>query len=187
MPNKHNAAVWHHIPKMKLKVTNWTEYEAGLRRRGSLTLWMTDEVIANWHAEPRLTPGGQTHYSDAVIETALMLQLAFHLPLRQTEGFMKSIFKLLGVTISVPDHTTLIRRATTMPSVSTGRFLDGPLHLLIDSTGLKVYGAGEWQQEKHGARTRRSWCKLHLALDANTNTIIASVLTKQDADDPPQV
>lgn len=116
-----------------------------------------------------------------------MLRLTFHLPLRQTEGFLESIFKPLGVTISVPDHTTLSRRATTMPSVSPGRLPDGSLHLLIDSTGSKVYGAGEWLQEKQGARTRRSWRKLHLAVDANTNMIVASVLTEQDVDDPFQV
>ena len=84
MPNKHNAARRHHIPKMKFKVTNWAEYEAGLRRRGSLTLWVTDEAIANWQAAPRLTPGGQARYSDTAIETGLMLRLVFHLPLRQT-------------------------------------------------------------------------------------------------------
>src|ERR1035438_2310232 len=91
---------------------------------------------------PRLSPGGQAHYSDMAIETALMLRLTFHLPLRQTEGFMESIFALLGMTVSAPDHSTLSRRATTLPSVSLGRIPDGPLHVLIDSTGLKVYGAG---------------------------------------------
>ncbi len=90
-----------------------------------------------------------------------MLRLAFHLPLRQTEGLMSSVFELLKVTLEVPDHTTLSRRATGLKSVSLGRPLpDGPLHLLIDSTGLKVHGAGEWLQEKHGARARRTWRKL---------------------------
>lgn len=169
---------------MKFKVTNWTEYEAGLQRRGSLTLWVTDEAVPNWQAAPRTTPGDQVTYSDTAIETALMLRLAFHLPLRQTESFMESIFKLLSVTISVPDHTTLSRRAMTLPSVSPGRLPDGPMHLLIDSTGLKMYGTGELLQEKHGVRACRTWRKQHLAVDANSGMIVASTLTEQDVGGP---
>ena len=116
-----------------------------------------------------------------------MLRLTFHLPLRQTEGFMESIFALLGVTVSAPDHSTLSRRATTLPSVSLGRMPDGPLHVLIDSTGLKLYGAGEWLQEKHGARARRSWRKLHLAVDAASGMIVAQTLTEKEMGDPSQV
>jgi hypothetical protein len=177
----------HHFGKMKFKIRNWASYEAGLRRRGSLMLWVTDEAIAKWQAPPRLSPGGQAHYSDMAIETALMLRQTFHLPLRQTEGFMQSIFALLGVTVSAPDHSTLSRRATTLPSVSLGRIPDGPLHVLIDSTGLKVYGAGEWLQEKHGARARRSWRKLHLAVDAASGMIVAQTLTEKETGDPSQV
>jgi hypothetical protein len=188
MPNKHNAARRHHIPKMKFRVKNWSAYGAGLRRRGSLTLWVTDEVMAHWQASPRSTPGGQALYSDLAIETGLMLRLAFHLPLRQTEGLMASIFELLGVRLSVPDHSTLSRRAMTLASISPGcRVPDGPVHLLIDSTGLKVFGAGEWLEEKHGARARRSWRKLHLAVDADTGIIMASTLTGNDVGDPSQV
>ncbi len=121
------------------------------------------------------------------IETALMLRLTFHLPLRQTEGFMESIFALLGVTVYAPDHSTLSRRATTLPSVSLGRMPDGPLHVLIDSTGLKVYGAGEWLQERHGARARRSWYKLNLAVDAASGMIVAQTLTEKEMGDPSQV
>src|ERR1035437_6722425 len=159
MPNKHNADRRHHFGKMKFKIRNWASYEAGLRRRGSLTLWVTDEAIAKWQAPPRLSPGGQAHYSDMAIETALMLRQTFHLPLRQTEGFMQSIFALLGVTVSAPDHSTLSRRATTLPSVSLGRIPDGPLHVLIDSTGLKVYGAGEWGEKKAGRAPTRKGAK----------------------------
>jgi IS5 family transposase len=148
---------------------------------------VTDEAIAKWQAPPRLNPGGQAHYSDMAIETALMLRLTFHLPLRQTEGFMKSIFALLGVTVSAADHSTLSRRATTLASVSLGRMPEGPLHVLIDSTGLKVYGAGEWRQEKHGARARRSWRKLHLAVDADSGMIVAQTLTEKEIGDPSQV
>src|ERR1039458_5656124 len=145
MPNRHNADRRHHFGKMKFKVRNWASYDSCCRRRGSLTLWVTDEAIAKWQASPRLNPGGQAHYSDMAIETALMLRLTFHLPLRQTEGFMKSIFALLGVTVSAPDHSSLSRRATTLACVSLGRMPEGPLHVLSHSNMVKVYGAGEWR------------------------------------------
>ena len=118
MPNKHNAPRRHHIPKMKFRVTNWAEYDAGLRRRGSLTLWVTPEVLDGWRAARRTTPGGQTVYSELAIETGMMLRLAFHLALRQTEGLMASIFGLLGMPLSAPDHSTLSRRARKMGSIS---------------------------------------------------------------------
>jgi hypothetical protein len=117
-----------------------------------------------------------------------MLRLAFHLALRQTEGLMASIFVLLDVPLSTPEHSTLSRRARTMESISKGCVLpDGPIHFLIDSTGLKVFGAGEWLQEKHGAKARRTWKKLHLAADADTGMTMASTLTGNDVGDPSQV
>jgi hypothetical protein len=181
MPNKHNALGRHHIPKMKFWVKNWAEYDAGLRRRGSLTLWVTAEVLDGWNAARRTPPGGQSVYSELAIETGMMLRVAFHLALRQTEGLMASMFGLLGVPLSTPDHSTLSRRARTMESISKGCVLpDGPIHLLIDRTGLKVFGAGEWLQEKHGAKARRTWKKLHLAVDADTGMIMASTLTGND-------
>src|SRR5471030_2174900 len=150
MPNKLNINGRHHIPKMKFTVTNWAEYEAGLRRRGSLTMWITDEAIAAWGAPRRSTPGGQAAYSDSAIATCLMLRTAFKLALRQGEGLMKSVVQLLGSELPVPDHTTVSRRAITLPPISEVHLPDGPLHVLIDSTGLKIYGAGEWLVEKHG-------------------------------------
>jgi hypothetical protein len=173
---------------MKFRVKNWAQYDAGLRRRGSLTLWVTSEVLDGWQAARRTTPGGQSIYSGLAIETGMLLRLAFHLALRQTEGLMASIFVLLDVPLSTPDHTTLSRRARKMESISQRSILpDGPIHLLIDSTGLKVFGAGEWIQEKHGAKARRTWKKLHLAIDAETGMIMASTLTGNDVGDPSQV
>ena len=188
MPNKHNTKCRHHIPKMKYTVRNWAEYDAALRCRGSLTLWVTAEAMDHWAAQPRSTPGGQCFYSDLAIETSLMLRLVFGQPLRQTEGLMASIFALLGVDLKVPDHSTVSRRAMSLESISKRCALPaGPAHILIDSTGLKVFGAGEWLQEKHGQKSRRSWRKLHLAVDASTGLIVASILTEQDVDDPSQV
>jgi hypothetical protein len=187
MPNKDNEDRRHHIAKKSMKVTNGSEYNAGLRRHGSLTLWITEEAVAAWRAPARLTRGGQAQYSDTAIETNLLLRSAFRLPLRQSQGLMTSVFELLEVGLAVPDYSTVCRRGTKLPSISLGRLPKGPLHVLIDSTGLKVYGAGQWLVKKHGQRSRRCWRKLHLAVDANTNLIVACVLTEQDEDDPSQV
>lgn len=176
---------------MKFKVTNWPEYEAGLRERGSLTLWLTPEALGCWDAPWRKTRGGQPRYSDLAIETALTLGLVFGLRLRQAEGFVASLLQLMGLALAVPDHTTLSRRARRWRSPS--RRVDrqvppsGPVHVLFDSTGLKVYGAGQWLEEKHGARSRSGWRKLHLALDADSGEIVAHTMTGQDTGDGSQV
>ncbi len=111
MPFKHNATRRHRIPKMKYKVTNWPDYEAGLRRRGSLTLWLTPEALAAWRAPRRKTRGGQPRYSDLAIDTVLTLGCVFGLRLRQSEGLMLSLLDLMHLDLPVPDHTTLSRRA----------------------------------------------------------------------------
>ena len=115
--------------------------------------------VSTWYAEPRTTPGGQPHYSSLAITTALTLKAVFRLALRQTEGLIGSIIRLLGLELSVPDHTTLSRRAVTL-EVPRPRSGPEPVHLIVDSTGLKLCGAGEWLVEKHGTKTRRSWRKL---------------------------
>ena len=184
MPHKHNAGRRHHIPKMSFKVQNWPAYEAGLRRRGSLTLWIEDGALEHWQS---CGPGGQARYTDAAIQTSLMVRTAFKLPLRQTEGLMASVLTLMGLTISAPDHTTVSRRAVTLPVIQPASMPHGPLHVLIDSTGLQVHGAGQWLEAKHGAKSRRKWRKLHLAVDAATGVIVAQTLTDQDAGDPSQV
>ncbi len=137
MPFKLNQDRRHHIPRQRHKVTNWSAYEAGLRARGSLTVWFTAEAIAAWRAEPRTTRGGQPRYSALAITTALTLRAVFHLALRQTEGLIGSILQLLGLDLTVPDHTTLSRRAETLevPRPRSGRG-SGPVHLLVDSTCL---------------------------------------------------
>ena len=157
MPFKLNADRCHHIPKQRFKVTNWAAYDASLRQRGSLTVWVTEKAIVAWTAAPRTTRGGQPIYSPLAILTALTLRAVFRLALRQTEGLIGSVIGLLGLDLTVPDHSTLSRRATTLevprPRASPGA---EPLHLLVDSTGLKLCGAGEWLHEKHGTKVRRS-------------------------------
>ena len=186
VPFKANQDRRHHIPKQRHQVTNWPEYDAALRQRGSLTVWVTDAAIAAWRAERRTTPGGQPHYSALAITTALTLRAVFRLALRQTEGLIGSIIRLLGLDLAVPDHSTLSRRAETLPVVRPASS-SAPVHLLVDSTGLRLCGPGEWLVEKHGTRTRRSWRKLHLGVDADTGEIVAAALTSNDVDDGSQV
>jgi Transposase DDE domain len=188
MPFKANADRRHRIPKQRRRITNWAEYDAALRQRGSLTVWFTEAAIAAWHAEPRTTPGGQPHYSSLAIATALTLKAVFRLALRQTEGLIGSITRLLGLDLSVPDHTTLSRRAESLEvPVPRPKAGSAPMHLLVDSTGLKLCGPGEWLIEKHNTRVRRSWRKLHIGVDADTGRIVASELTTNDVDDGSQV
>jgi len=196
VPFKANSDRRHHVPKQTFKVTNslgallrsWRDYDASLRQRGNLTVWVTDKAIAAWTAEPRKSRGGERTYSALAILTALTLRAVFRLALRQTEGLIGSVIRLLGLDLAVPDHSTLSRRAETLeaprPRASTSA---EPVHLLVGSTGLKLCGIGEWLHEKHGTKVRRSWRKLHLGLDAGSGPIIASLLTGHDADDGSQV
>src|SRR5215203_6155443 len=186
VPFKLNQDRRHHIPRQQRKVTNWPAYDASLRQRGSLTVWFTDEAVEAWAAEPRTTRGGQPWYSALAILTALTLRAVFRLAYRQTEGLIGSVIGLLGLALQVPDHTTLSRRAATL-EVPRPRSGSEPMHLLVDSTGLKLCGAGEWLVEKHGTRTRRSWRKLHLGRDADTGQIVAATVTTNDVDDGSQV
>ena len=143
MPFKANQDRRHHIPKQRYRVTNWAAYDIALRQRGSLTVWFTEAAIAAWKASPRTTRGGQPRYSALAITTALTLRAVFRLALRQTEGLIASLLRLLGLDLAAPDHSTISRRGETLP-VSRPRPGSEPVHLLVDSTGLKLCGPGEW-------------------------------------------
>ena len=171
MPYKFHASRRHKFPKARYRVMNWPEYDAALVRRGSLTLWFTEEAVAAWRAPATGGRGGQPIYSATAIETGLALRLVFHQSLRQTEGLLRSIANMLELDIAIPDHTTLSRRSgglTILPK-TVGR--EEPLPLLVDSTGLKIYGEGEWLDHKRGIRSPRRWRKLHLGVDPNTHEI----------------
>src|SRR4051812_30225487 len=187
VPFKLNQDRRHHIPRQRHKVASWREYDASLRQRGSVTVWFTEEAVAAWAAEPRTTRGGQPWYSALAIPTALPSRGVFRLAYRQTEGLIGSVIGLLGLALRVPAHTTLSRRAATLEVPrprSAGAGADsGPAHLPVDSTGLKLCGAGEWLLEKHGTRTRRSWRKSHVGVDADTGRIVAAALTTNEVDD----
>ena len=139
--------------KKKYKVSNWKEYEQSLCNRGFLTLWISPSVIKSWKPRTTKNRGRQQHFSDQAIETILSLRLIFHLPLRQTEGFVTSIFQLMKVKLKVPDHTTLSRRGRTIrPKISVPQKNNQPLHLIVDSTGLSIHGEGPWSTGKKKRR-----------------------------------
>jgi len=181
MPFKFNAARRHRIPKARYRMRNWPDYEAGLRQRGDLALWIDEAALDKWQAPRRNTPGGQATYSDLAIEMVLMLRTVFHLALRQAEAFAGSVLRLLGLDLRIPDHTTLSRRSSEF-AIRRASVVARARHLIVDSTGLKLFGQGEWDEERYG-RSRRTWRKLHLAIDANTGEVVAHTLTENDADD----
>ena len=187
MPFKHNASRRNHIPKARRRITNWPAYEAGLRRRGDLTFWLDETALSGWRAPRRTSRGGQPIYADIAIEVVLTMLLVFPLALRQAEGFIRSVLRLLGLQIAVPDHSTLSRRGRGFAGRQPRAVRhDRPVHVVLDSMGLQIFGQGEWDAEKHG-RKPRQWRKLHLAVDAETGEIVAHVLTDKDGGDITQV
>ena len=172
----------HPTYKTTYRVGNWAEYDRALVRRGDVTLWLTPDAIATWAAAGVGRRSGQLQYADLAIETALTLSLIFHVPLRQTEGFLTSIFGRLGVDLTAPDHTTLSRRGQHL-ALALRRARPGTsLHLIVDSTGLSIVGEGEWAAATHGGRGRRGWRKLPLGVDGS-RVIVACALTEPTADD----
>jgi transposase len=139
--------------------------------------------VAAWHAPASGRRGGQPIYSATAIETGLALRLVFHQSLRQTEGLLRSIADVLDIDIAIPDHTTLSRRGSGLAILPKTIGREEPLHLLVDSTGLKIYGEGEWLDQKRGIRSPRRWRKLHLGVDAGTHEIVAVELTPDDVGD----
>ena len=169
--------------KTKYRVENWPAYEASLRKRGDITIWFDEAAVAAWNAPASGLPGGQRKYSDLAIVTALTLRTVYHLPLRQTEGFVASLIRLIGLGLDTPDHTTLSRRGQSVAVPQFATTPDGPIHLVIDSTGLKMVGDGEWHVAKHKtSNKRRTWRKLHLGVDGN-GFIVASRLTESGSSD----
>jgi len=187
MTEPHKRAKRHPKYKTAYRVKNWREYDQSLRDRGNIMLWISPEAIDAWTPPMTGKRGAQPVYSDIAIEMALSLRLLFRLPLRQTEGFLHSILTLLDVELPCPDHTTLSRRnATVAIRQQVERAPQGPISLIVDSSGLKVCGQGEWHSQKHGERKCKRWKKLHLGVDAQ-GQILASTLTESHAQDPTQV
>ena len=173
----------HPTYKTKYRVATWPAYNRALVRRADVTVWVSSEAIAAWTASRSGRRGGQRRYSDLAIETALTLRLLSHLPLRQAEGFLHALFGIMRLDLSVPDYTTLSRRSQHLR-----RRLRSPvppdegLHLVLDSTGLSLVGAGEWAAATHGGRGRRGWRKLHRGVD-QSGAILVHTLTEATGDD----
>jgi IS5 family transposase len=168
--------------KTKYRVSNWPEYDRALVERGNITLWISDDAIASWKPAPTGRRGAQRKFSDHAIKTALTLRLIFRLPLRQAEGFLRSVLSLMSIDHEAPDHTTLSRRSQHLGIQLARVSTEKSIHLIVDSTGLSIVGEGEWAAAKHGGRGKRAWKKLHLGVD-RSGTIVAEVLTDGDAHD----
>ena len=168
--------------KTRYRVTNWPSYDRALVQRGDITMWVSEDAIDAWKPRPSRRRGGQKRYSDTAIETTLTLRLFFNLPLRQTEGFLRSLFDLMGLSLEVPDHTTLSRRGQHLNVRLRRPGNNKPMHLIVDSTGLSMVGEGEWAAAKHGKKGKRAWKKLHLGVD-RSGVIVAQVLTDSNVDD----
>lgn len=175
--------------KTAYRITNWSKYNESLVRRGDVTFWFDEEVLAAWrHENAERKVGRPFVYSDRAIESLLMLRELFRLPYRQTEGLGRTLVRLLQADVAVPDFTSLAKRAAKSNiSLSVDTAASGPLDVVVDSTGLKVYGEGEWKVRQHGVGKRRTWRKLHLAVNPATHEIVAQVLTDHGVHDADQV
>ena len=179
----------HRHPKYKTayRVKDWRAYDQSLRDRGDMTLWISQDAIDAWTPPQTGKRGAQPLYADAAIETALTLRLLFRLPLRQTEGFLHALLTLMDVTLPCPDHTTLSRRnATVAIQRQIAQAPEEALSLIVDRSGLKVCGQGEWHSQKHGEKPHKRWKKWHIGVDAQ-GRIVASTLTESHEQDPSQV
>jgi hypothetical protein len=170
------------------KITNWGKYNESLVQRGSVTFWFNEDVIGQWrHGNARPRRGHPFVYSDTAIECLLVLRELFQLPYRQTEGFGRSLAQLMELDIAIPDYTSLAKRALKLNISLDVRRHGGAIDVVVDSTGLKVFGEGEWKMRKHGKSKRRTWRKLHLAVNPATQEIEAETLTENSCDDASQV
>jgi IS5 family transposase len=170
--------------KARYKVTNWSDYTPALIARGSLTLWFSEDIIGVWLKTEQTGQKGHPHtYTDAAIECMLILKSVFRLALRQTQGMMGSLMSLIGIDLPVPHYTTLSRRTPSISVRLPRQRKKSGLHVVVDSTGLKVYGEGEWKVRKHGKSKRRTWRKVHLGFDEKTGEVMTCVLTEKEEHD----
>jgi hypothetical protein len=167
-------------------IRNWSAYDRALVQRGSLTLWLSDDALAAWAYQGPRQRGAQLEYSDQAIEAVLTLKEVFQLSNREAEGLVRSVFALMQVALAVPDHSTLSRRGRTV-QIRLPRRARGPLHVVLDSSGLKVYGEGEWKVRQHGWSQRRTWRKMHLSVDVTSGEVQAAMLSSAGVSDAEMV
>lgn len=184
MPFKHNATWRGKFEKAKYRVTNWPEYNEALRQRGDVKVWFSEDAVSGWCAPRSGKRGGQRQYSDLAIETCLTLRAVFGLPLRQTQGFVRSLLRLMQIDAPIPDFSTLCRRAQLLRITPNTRPTNGPVTLIVDSTELRVHSGRDWMQKKHGLpKARKSWRKLHIGFDPESGELMASCLTTEHIGD----
>ena len=184
-----NVGVWctNRPARTAYCVKNWREYDQSLRDRGDITLWISQDAIDAWTPPQTGKRGAQPVYSDLAIETTLTFRLLFLLPLRQTEGFLGSLLSLMDLTLPCPNHTTLSRRnARVEVRRQIDRTPQGSVCVIVDSTGLKICGQGEWHSQKHGEKKGKRWKKLHIGVDDQVQ-IVASTVTESHEQDSSQV
>ena len=170
--------------KDKYKVTNWKAYNQSLRNRGNITIWMETDMASKWSYSGTQKRGGKMIYSNTAIEFCYIIRCSYGLAYRQTEGFVLGLFELLKYPLPVPSYTQIQRRARRLPcKLKKYMQTKEDIHIVIDSTGIKVYGEGEWKVKKHGADKHRTWRKLHIASDAETLQIENVLITGNDVDD----
>lgn len=173
--------------KARLSVRNWREYNESLVARGSITFWFSDETLQNWYHENGAGKRGRPFtYSDSTMELFLMIRELLRLPYRQTEGFVRGMLALVADNLHVPDFTSAAKRAAKLGIALPVLPRHGHVDVVLDSTGLKVFGEGEWKVRQHGPSKRRTWRKLHLAIDPDTQEIVAEVLTTNAGHDADQ-
>jgi hypothetical protein len=172
-------------PKPKYRTTNWSSYNESLRQRGALLLWIDKDM--QWAGAPSGHRGRSPLFSDAAIQFCLMIKNLYGLALRQTTGMVRSLLKLAGLNWDVPDFSTLSRRQKHLQVTLTHQRRGEALHLLVDSTGIKMLGEGEWKRKKHGADYRRQWRKVHLGIDAQTLEVRAIEVTANSVGDAPML
>lgn len=164
--------------KHKYRLRNWSQYNRALVQRGSLTLWVSQDVLSAWHNQARTGRRGRpVTYTETAIRSMATLAEVYRLPLRAAQGLTRSVLRLLGVELAVPDYTTLCRRRKALEVELPRREKGEPLHLVVDSTGIKVYGEGEWKVRQHGYTRRRTWRKLHLGVDEATGELVAAAVS----------
>lgn len=166
-------------------IRNWTEYNRSLIQRGSLTVWFSDDAIETWIEEStgKRSRGRPKTYSDEAILSALIIREVFHLPLRALQGFLMSLVSLLQLSIPIPHYSRICRRSSDLGTNIKRLSRKRPTDLVFDSTGLKVYGEGEWKVRQHGKSKRRTWRKIHLAICPDTHEIIIESLTENNVAD----
>ncbi len=162
----------------RYNIRNWAEYNKALIQRGSITLWFSDEAISKWHSNSRTEQKGRPQvYSDEAILCTLLIRTVYHLPLRALQGFLLSMVVLLGLGVLVPSYSQICRRAKALKKALQKLSNKRPHDIVFDSTGLKVYGEGEWKVRQHGVSKRRTWRKLHIGMDPKSEEIIVAELT----------